>query len=100
MYFIENNSPDKINVNITDLWIQVWSNFYDFWDINSFTMIFDWNNPFLLRLNLNKRNLKHLDLYINEDIANKIKNTLLNFIEENSDEQLTFTEKMIKLLKL
>jgi hypothetical protein len=100
MYFIENNSPDKIIVNITDLWIQVGTNFYDFWEINSFTMIFDWNIPYLLRLNLNKKWLKHLDLFINKNNANEIKNILLNFIEENSKEQLTSVEKITRLLKL
>jgi len=100
MYFIENNSPDEINVSITELWIQVWNNFYDFGEINSFTMIFDWSNPYLLRLKLTKKWLKQLDLYINEDNANDIKTLLLNFIEENWKEQLTFTEKMIRLLKL
>jgi len=100
MYFIENNSPDKINVAITELWIQVWNNFYDFWEINSFTLIFDWANPYMLRLSLSKKWLKQLDLYINENNANDIKNILLNFIEENWKEQLTFTEKMIRLLKL
>ena len=100
VYFIENNSPDEINVSINELWIQVWNNFYDFWEINSFTMIYNWNIPQILRLNLNKKNLKHLDLYIDESNANEIKNTLLNFIEENSKEQLTLIEKIIKLLKL
>ena len=100
MYFIENNSPDNINVSITDLWIQVWNNFYDFGEINSFTMIFDWANPYMLRLNLTRKWLKQLDLYINENNANDIKTTLLNFIEENGKEQLTFIEKIIRLLKL
>ena len=100
MYFIENNSPDIINVNITELWIQVWNTFYDFWDIRSFTLIFDWSKPYMIRLNLNQKWLKRLDLYINENNTNDIKNILLNFIEENSKEQLTFTEKLIKLLKL
>ena len=100
MYFIENNSPDQINVAITELGLQVWNNFYDFGEISSFTLIFDWSNPYLLRLKLTKKWLKQLDLYINEDNANDIKTLLLNFIEENWKEQLTFTEKMIRLLKL
>lgn len=100
MYFIENNSPDQINVAITELGIQVWNNFYDFGEISSFTLIFDWSNPYLLRLKLTKKWLKQLDLYINENNTNDIKTLLLNFIEENWKEQLTFTEKMIRLLKL
>ncbi len=100
IYFIENNSPDIINVSITELWIQVWNTFYDFWDIKSFTMIYEWINPILIRLNLNKKWLKHLDLYINQDNANNIRNILLNFTEENSKEQLTFIEKITKILKL
>lgn len=100
MYFVENNSPDNINVSITELWIQVWNNFYDFGEIKSFTMIFDWSIPYMLRLNLSKKWLRQLDLYINENNANDIKTTLLNFIEENWKEELTFVEKIIRLLKL
>ncbi len=100
MYFIENNSPDEIEVIINELWIQVWSNFYDFWEINSFTMIYNWNIPEILKLNLNKKWLRRLDLYIDSNNASKIRNTLLNFIKENSKEQLNFSEKIINYLKL
>lgn len=100
MYFIENNSPDKINVVINELWIQVWTTFYDFWDISSFTIIYDKSTPYMLRLNLTKKGLKHLDLYITPDNATQIKNTLLNFTQENWKEDLSFIEKMTRLLKL
>ena len=100
MYFIENNSPDTIQVNITDMWIQVWNNFYSFWEINSFTMIYENTAPYILRLNLNKSRLKQLDLYINKDVAKDIKDILSNFIEENGKAELTFSEKIIKLLNL
>lgn len=100
MYFIENNSPDKINVIINELGIQVWTTFYDFWDIDSFTIIYDKSTPYILRLNLTKKWLKHLDLYITPDNTNQIRNTLLNFTQENWKQDLSFVEKITRLLKL
>ncbi len=99
-YFIETNSPEILEVKLTNDWVIVWNNLYDFWDIKSFSVIFNNNKPFLLRLNLTKKWLKKLDLYINEENHNKIKEILTNFIEENKEEELTTTEKITNLLKL
>jgi hypothetical protein len=63
-------------------------------------MIYENTAPYILRLNLNKSRLKQLDLYINKDVAKDIKDILSNFIEENGKAELTFSEKIIKLLNL
>jgi hypothetical protein len=99
-YFIENNSEDEVNVNITNLWIKISNTFYDFSKINSFTLIYDWENAVYLRLIINKKWLKVFNIYIDNTIANNLKEILPNFIEENPKWDLSFIEKLINKLKL
>ena len=99
-YFIENNSEDEVNVNITNLWIKISNTFYDFSKINSFTLIYDWENAVYLRLIINKKWLKVFNIYIDNTIANNLKEILTNFIEENPKWDLSFIEKLINKLKL
>lgn len=101
IFYIENNSNDTVNVNITSQWIKVDTNFYAFSNISSFTLIYENENPILLRLNIsNKMSIWSVDVWINNNIALDIKNILSQFLEENNKEQLTFIEKIIKILKL
>lgn len=100
MYFIENNSEDEINVEINDNWIKISSSFYDYWRINSFTILYSWEYAIFLRLNINNKWFKKIDLVINNDIVNDIRNILLNYLEENPKEELSFSDKIINLLKL
>jgi hypothetical protein len=99
-YFIDNNSPDKIKVEISELWIKIWEWFYDYSKIDSYTFIYNWENAIFLRLHLNKKWLRYLDLNIDNNIALDLKQILNNYLEENSKWELNFSEKVIKFLKL
>lgn len=99
-FFIENNSPDYIEANITELWIKVWEIFYDFSKIETYSFIYSWENAILLRLNLRKKWLKILDLKIDNNILLDLKEILPSFIEENPDWKLSTSEKLISFLKL
>ena len=99
-YFIENNSEDEVEVKIKELWIKIWWRFYDYSSIDSFWVVYKWEKAILLRLNLNKKGLRHIDLKINNSLVSDIKWILENYIEQSSKINLTISEKIIQLLKL
>lgn len=99
-YFIENNSEDLIKVKISSLWVKISWTFYDFTWIWSFWIVYKWDEPVSLRFNLKKKWLKNIDVKIDASNISKIKEILSNYIEETPKIELTFTEKVIKLLKL
>ena len=99
-YFIDNNSDDVVSVNLNELWIKIWNTFYDYSKINSFTFIYDWENAIFLRLHLNNKWLKHINLNIDNNIVLDLKQMLENYIEQNPKWELEFSEKVIKFLKL
>jgi hypothetical protein len=100
IYFVENNSEDEINVSITSLGIKIWNNFHDYSKIDSYSFIYNKENAVFLRLNLNKKWIKNIDLIVNNSTANELKEVLSNFLEEKSKWELTFSEKVIFKLKL
>lgn len=99
-YFVENNSEDTVEVQVKELWLNIAWVFYNFENIDSFWIVYKWEEPFLLRLNLNKKWLKNIDVKINSKIVNEVKSVLSDFIEETPKIELSFSEKFIKLLKL
>lgn len=98
--FIENNSSKEINVKITTLWIKIWEEFYDFSKINSFLFLYNKENAVYLRIILNKRWLKGINLRVDNKICEDLKQILPNFIKEDKDSDLSSMEKIIDLLKL
>jgi len=100
IFYVENNSEDNILVEIWELWIKIWDGFYDYSKINSYTLIYEWENAVLLRLKLNKKWISLLDLKIDNTIALELKQILPQFIEENEKEDLSFSDKIIRILKL
>jgi len=99
-FFIDNNSSDDVEVYISDLWIKVGDYFYDYSWINNYSFIYSWSNATFLRLDLNKKWIKRIDLKIDNEICSQLKNILPNFIEETKWWELTNSEKIINLLKL
>jgi len=100
VFYIENNSSDNINVEITELWIKVSEYFYDYSKIDSFAFIYEWENAVVLRLNLNKKWIKLVDLKIDNNVALELKEILPHYIKENEKEEFGFVDKMIRILKL
>ncbi len=99
-YFIENNSDDEIEVLIWELWVKIGWSFYEYSRINSYSMIYNWENALLLRLNMNKQWLRNIDLMVNNDIATQLNKILPSLLEENPKWELSLSEKIIHLLKL
>ncbi len=100
MFYIDNNSKDEMNVEVRELWIKIGDSFYDYSKIKSYTFIYEWEIAVLLRLILSKKWIKILDVNIDNTVAWELKNILPQFIEENEQEDLNFTDKLIRMLKL
>lgn len=99
-FFVENNSDEDVVIMITELGIKVWWAFYDYSKIWTFSLIYSWDDAVLIRLKLLKRWLHILDLKIDNSVVNELKTILPNYIQEDPTEEITLTDKMIKLLKL
>ncbi len=99
-FFIENNSPDIIEVALTELWIKIADSFYDFSKIESYNFIYDKEQAVLLKLSIKKSALKTLNLKINNKICLELKEILPNYIKEEENLELSKTEKFINFLKL
>ncbi len=100
VYFVENNSPDEVSVNITELWVKISDSFYDFGNISSYSFIYEWEHAVYLRMHMKKKWLREIDLKLNNEIAAELKNVLPNFLEESNKWTLSFSEKLIHILKL
>ncbi len=99
-FFSENNSDPEVAVQITNLWIKVGNNFFDFSKISSYSFIYEYDKAVLLRLKLINKGFKIVDLKIDNDITLDLKAILPDFIREDPKEDFTTTEKIIRLLKL
>ena len=99
-YYLENNSEEIINVDITSLWIKVGQKFYDYGNINSYTLIYAGNQAVYIRLNLLKKWIRFVDLHIDNEIAKNLQTTLPNFITENGKQDLSLSDKIIAWMKL
>jgi hypothetical protein len=97
--FIENNSDWNVEVKISDLWIFVNNSFYEFTKMAWYSIIYEWAEPIFLRLYL-KTWIKILDLDVDLSVAKELKNILGNYLEENENWELTFWDKIIRMLKL
>lgn len=63
---IENNAPDSVLVTVNDNGIGIGADFYDYGTIHEFALIFDAGIPIYLRLKLNKKNIRTIDIDIPE----------------------------------
>lgn len=99
-YFIENNSEDLVKITLTDLWIQIWKNFYEYTKITSYSYIYENEVPIFVRLVINKVSLKNMDLNIDQEIIQNLKNILPSYMEEDTKWELSLMEKLIRKLKL
>lgn len=99
-YFVENNADENVEVKVTELGIKIWTSFYDYTKISSYWFMYEWENALVLRLNLNSRGLKNIDLFVNNDIVSQLKEILPDFLEEQPKSDFSITDRIIKLLKL
>ncbi len=97
---LENNvETSNINIKITELWIFINDNFYEYEKIPYFSIIYYDNKPIFLRLYFDS-GMKFLNLDIKSEDVLEIKNILNNYIEEKNDDKLNFIDKIILNLKL
>lgn len=99
-FFIENNSDEVTHIYLTHLWLKLNNIFYDYSKIASYTLIYNDEQAVLLRITLIKKWLKYIDLTINNEIALILKEILPNYIREDEKGELSFTDKLIQILKL
>ena len=108
-YYIENNSEDELEVQVSTMWIKiqpvwvtdgVWVTFYDYNNINWYAYVYDGKNLVYLRLFISKKWIKRFDLKIDNSIQLELNSILPNFIEEQEKQELSLSEKLILLLKL
>lgn len=99
-FFIENNSSDTTQITLTDNGIGIGEMFYDYWKVQSFWVIYNRDTPFLLRVILKTKILPINDFYVNDEIVNQIRPILQNYVSENENMELSFTDKIIHILKL
>lgn len=99
-FFVENNSAENIIVEIANQGIQVENSFYDNWSIDSYCFVFHWEAPYYLRLFLNKKWLRQIDIRIDDERFTDLQSLLPDLINWSESQKLTFSEKLIILLKL
>lgn len=100
MYFMENNSDDQVEIVITDLWIRVAETFYDYWKISDFWILYNGENAIALRLKIIKKSINQIDLDLNNEIASDVRVILSEYLVENPNVEMTFIERLVKILKL
>ena len=100
-FFVENNSEEITSIYIQNLWINIWNSFYEYTKFQSFNVIYTWNEARILRLVLiNNVWVKFIDLSIDNNVASILKDILPNFIIEDDKTEISFSDKLIKFLKL
>ncbi|ATU05635.1 hypothetical protein BKN14_04325 [Candidatus Gracilibacteria bacterium HOT-871] len=100
LFYIENNSSKIVEVEITTLGISFGGVFYDFGKIDNFSFIYYKKNAIYLKIVLNKKGLKNINLRVDNKICEDLKQILPNFIKEEKDGDLTFADRLINFLKL
>lgn len=100
LFFLENNADEIVWVNITNLGIQVQWHFYDYGRIASFNLIYSWDQAVYLRLLMKKNALRTISIRIDNSLAQNIRSTLSQLLEESEKQDLTFSEKITHWLKI
>jgi hypothetical protein len=101
VFYVENNSEDEVSVNITEWGIQLVDSFYDFSKINQYIFMTNGNQTVMVRFFINKwRSNRFLDIDIDSQVAQNLKNILPNFLPEWQSQELSITDKIIHLFNL
>jgi len=101
VFYVENNSEDIIWVQIKNDWIKIENIFYPFINIKNYWIIYEGENAIILRINISKKMwIRVIDINIDNTIVSDITSILSTFIESTNKSELTFLEKIIRLLKL
>lgn len=98
---IENNSPDRLTIEISENGILIWDIFYDYPKIETFSILYNRNIPVFLRLKLKWKGFRILDIPLSgvSDISD-IRVFLLQYMEEDPNQEFTNMDRIISYLKL
>lgn len=99
-FFIENNSEDETLVEIQNLGIKVQENLYDYSRIESFCILYENTQAAYLQLHIKKRNVHTLHIRVNNEISEGIRPILSQYIKEDSQREISFLEKILRICKL
>jgi hypothetical protein len=99
-FFVENNTRDRVDIRIVPEGIFIENSFYDKTSIESGHFVFDGEIPYYLRISLNKKGLRQLDIHINQQNFSDLQEILPTLFPLTESVKLSFSEKMIILLKL
>lgn len=101
LFYVENNSDEEVTIEISDIWIKIANTFYEYAKIRSFSFLYSGSNAVFVRLMVTKGNtLRPIDVDVNNQIVKNLKLILPNFLIEDEKQELTWTDKLIRLLNL
>lgn len=97
----ENNSAPLIDVDITEIGIQVQDTFYEYSQITSFAILYDQKVAKMLRFSVKKWITSLIDIPLTQDVnPAELRNLLLQNITENPDAEFTRSDRMIQAMRL
>ena len=99
-FYIENNSEDHVQIDVTELGINVQDIFYDYSRIMWYSFIYDGNMSIYLRLQLKNKWIQYVNIRVDNQITTELRQILPNFIEEWNQQEVSYIEKIIHKLKL
>ncbi len=97
----ENNSAPLIDVDITDIGIQVQDTFYEYSQISSFAILYDQQVAKMLRFSVKKWIATLIDIPLTQEVnPAELRSILLENIPENPDAEFTRSDRMIQAMRL
>lgn len=99
---LENNWPEEIVIQISEIGINIGNQMFDYGQIEDFSLIFDSNIPRQLKIRLKSKGLKSMEVDLSTfdyNIAD-LRAFLLNYIPEGEAGEITMTERIADRLGL
>jgi hypothetical protein len=99
-FFLENNADDQVQVTISEQWIKVQWNFYDYAKISWFYLVYEWEQAIFLRIGVKKNWIRTLSVRIDNFHSPEARRILSHYLEESEKQELSVTEKILHFLKI
>jgi hypothetical protein len=99
---IENNAPDSVEVTVDENGIGIGSDFYDYPKIENFAIVYDDGKPVLLRILLNIRGIRLIDVDLPEGAVNAadLRAFLSGYANESKNTDLGTIERITRMIGL
>ena len=100
-FYVENNSEEQVQIEITDVGIKIADIFYDYAKIRSYSYLYAGQEAIFVRFIVTKwSRIRPIDVDVNNQIVTSLKRILPNFLVEDPKQELSRSDKLIRLLKL